>query len=97
MKQNTPQPRTIEGIVTSDRMQKTRVVSVSRMKKHPKYLKYFKATSKFKVHDEANESHTGDRVMIRESRPLSKDKRWRLVSILERAKQTESEPTQTSQ
>lgn len=66
-------------MVISDRMQKTRVVAVSRMKKHRKYLKYFKATSKFKAHDEQNEYKTGDKVVIEETRPLSKDKRWIIV------------------
>jgi small subunit ribosomal protein S17 len=68
--------RKITGIVVSDKMQKTRVVAVSRMKKHPKYLKYYNVTTKFKAHDEKNEYKTGDKVVIEEARPLSKDKRW---------------------
>lgn len=71
--------RTLKGIVTSDRMNKTRVISVSRMKKHPKYLKYYKVTSKFKAHDEENTYHAGDQVIIQETRPLSRDKRWEIV------------------
>ena len=63
----------------SDKMAKTVVVSIVRLKKHPKYKKYFKVTRKFKAHDENNEYHTGDRVLIEETRPLSKDKRWRIV------------------
>ncbi len=63
-------------------MQKTISVSVSRVVKHPKYGKYMKKTSVFKAHDEKNESKMGDRVLIRESRPLSKTKRWELIKIL---------------
>jgi small subunit ribosomal protein S17 len=72
--------RTLTGVVTSDKMTKTRVVSVTRLKKHPKYLKYFKVTMKYKAHDENNEYKTGDTVVIAESRPLSKEKRWRIIS-----------------
>lgn len=72
--------RKLEGIITSDKMTKTRVVSVARMRKHPKYLKYYKVTTKFKAHDESNEYKTGDKVVIEESRPLSRDKRWVIVS-----------------
>ena len=71
--------RTLIGTVVSDKMTKTRVVSLTRLKKHPKYLKYYKVTMKFKAHDEANEYHTGDKVVIRESRPLSRDKRWTII------------------
>jgi small subunit ribosomal protein S17 len=63
-------------------MQKTRVVAVTRLKKHPKYLKYYKETNKFKAHDEENEYKVGDKVVIEETRPLSKEKRWRIVSKL---------------
>ncbi len=79
----TSKKRTLKGVVTSDRMQKTRVVSVSRMKKHPKYLKYYKITSTFKAHDEANAYHTGDQVVIEECRPLSRDKRWTIIGKVE--------------
>jgi len=71
--------RKLTGIVVSDRMQKTRVVAVTRLKKHPKYLKYYKETSKFKAHDEENEYRIGDKVVIEETRPLSKEKRWRII------------------
>ncbi|HVO28444.1 MAG TPA: 30S ribosomal protein S17 [Candidatus Paceibacterota bacterium] len=71
--------RKIAGVVTSDKMDKTRVVSVSRLKKHPKYLKYYKVTAKFKAHDERNEYHAGDQVIIEEMRPMSREKRWRIV------------------
>ena len=72
--------RRIVGLVTSDKMVKTRVVTVSRMKKHPKYLRYFKVSRNFKAHDENNEYKTGDKVIIEETRPLSKEKRWKIVS-----------------
>lgn len=71
--------RQLEGIVVSAKMQKTRVVAVSRLTKHPKYLKYFKSTSRFKVHDEMNEYKEGDRVLILETRPMSKEKRWKII------------------
>lgn len=75
-----------EGIVVSDKMEKTVVVAVSDKVKHPLYNKTVKHTSKFKVHDENNECGVGDRIEIAETRPLSKDKRWRLVKIIEKAK-----------
>lgn len=74
------------GKVVSDKMEKTVVVAVERLVQHPIYGKSVKQTDRFKAHDENNESHTGDTVKIMETRPLSKDKRWRVVEILERAK-----------
>ncbi len=74
------------GVVVSDKMDKTIVVSVERMVQHPLYGKRIRLTTKFKAHDENNECHEGDTVTIMETRPLSKDKRWRLVEIVERAK-----------
>ncbi len=71
--------RTREGVVVSDRMNKTRVVAISQGKKHPKYHKYYTVTTRVKAHDEKNEYTTGERVVIEETRPLSKDKRWRIV------------------
>lgn len=71
--------RKLEGVVVSDKMQKTRVIEISSMKKHPKYLKYYKVSKRFKAHDENNEYKTGDIVIIEESRPMSKDKRWVIV------------------
>ena len=68
--------RKLVGVVVSDKMKKTRVVAVTRFKRHPKYLKYYKTTKKFKAHDEKEEYKTGERVVIRESRPLSREKRW---------------------
>ncbi|MBS3903675.1 MAG: 30S ribosomal protein S17 [Anaplasmataceae bacterium] len=73
------QPRVLIGEVVSDKMMKTRVVAVHRTKRHPKYGKFFRVTKKFKAHDEENTYHTGDKVKIRESKPLSKDKRWTII------------------
>ena len=72
--------RKIIGVVKSDKMAKTRVVVVERLKKHPKYLKYYKTSTSFKAHDENNEYKVGDKVVIEETRPLSKEKRWRIIS-----------------
>lgn len=74
------------GIVTSDKMDKSIVVSVERKVKHPKYGKFVKNTTKFVAHDEKNDSNEGDTVRIMETRPLSKSKNWRLVEVVERAK-----------
>lgn len=74
------------GIVTSSKMEKSIVVSVERKVKHPKYGKFVKKTTTFMAHDEKNECQPGDTVKIMETRPLSKNKCWRLVEILERAK-----------
>lgn len=73
------------GKVTSDKMEKTVVVAVESFVKHPLYSKRVKHTVKFKAHDEQNECKIGDTVKIMETRPLSKDKRWRLVEIVEKA------------
>ncbi len=73
--------RKLIGEVVSDRMTKTRVVAVSRQKKHRKYLKYFTVTTRFQAHDEKNEYHTGDRVVIEETKPQSRHKRWRIVGL----------------
>ena len=74
------------GLVTSNKMTKTIVVSVERQIKHAKYGKFIKRTSKFMAHDEKNEGNIGDTVRIIETRPLSKNKCWRLVEIVEKAK-----------
>jgi len=76
------QRRTAVGVVTSDKMNKTRRVELPRLVKHPRYGKYIKRRTICHVHDENNESHTGDTVEIVESRPLSKTKHWRLVRIV---------------
>ena len=78
--------KTRSGRVVSDKMNKTIVVAVDSKIRHPLYGKIIKRTYKLKAHDEHNECQEGDRVMVMETRPLSKDKRWRLVSILEKAK-----------
>ena len=75
-----------EGIVVSDKMDKTVVVAEATMKLHKLYKKRLKATKKYKAHVENNDCNVGDKVKIMETRPLSKDKRWRVVTILERAK-----------
>ena len=74
------------GKVVSDKMEKTIVVAIETKVRHPLYGKTVNRTTKFKVHDENNEDKIGDRVSIMETRPLSKDKRWRLVEIVEKAK-----------
>ncbi len=78
--------KTRVGRVVSDKMDKTVVVAVEDSIKHPLYHKVIKRTYKLKAHDEKNECAIGDRVKVMETRPLSKDKRWRLVSIIEKAK-----------
>ena len=78
--------KTRVGTVVSDKMDKTIVVAVRDSVQHPLYKKILKRTVKFKAHDENNECGVGDRVMIMETRPLSKDKRWRMVKIVEKAK-----------
>ena len=81
--ETTKQPRTLQGTVVSDKMNKTRVVAIERLKKHPKYIKYYKVTARFKAHDEENAYKTGDVVVIQECRPMSRDKRWKIVSKIE--------------
>jgi len=71
-----------EGVVVSDTMQKTRVVRIERVYRHPKYERVVRMSKKLKAHDEANESRVGDRVLIEETRPLSREKRWRIRKIL---------------
>jgi small subunit ribosomal protein S17 len=77
--------KTQTGIVISDKMDKTVVVQVDRLVKHPVYRKYVRRRAKFKAHDENNTCQKGDRVVIRETRPLSKTKRWQVSQILEKA------------
>lgn len=78
--------RTIKGVVVSDKMDKTIVVKSERLVKHSVFHKYVRRHDKYKAHDEQNQCKTGDTVLIIESRPMSKDKRWRMLEILERAK-----------
>ncbi len=74
--------RTLRGTVVSDKMQNTRVVVVTRTKRHPKYGRYYTVTARYKAHDEANAYHTGDKVTMEESRPLSRGKRWRIIGTI---------------
>ncbi|MDP4007164.1 MAG: 30S ribosomal protein S17 [bacterium] len=69
----------LTGIVVSDKMEKTRVVRVETLKAHPKYQRRYRSHEKYKAHDEENQFHEGDKVVIEESRPLSKDKRWIII------------------
>jgi small subunit ribosomal protein S17 len=78
--------KTRVGKVVSDRMDKTVVVSIERLVKHPTYGRYVRRRTKFKVHDEKNECRIGDVIRFMETRPLSKEKRWRFVEFIERAK-----------
>jgi len=73
-----------EGVVVSDAMQKTRVVKIERVFRHPRYQRVIRMSKKLKAHDENNESRIGDRVLIEETRPMSKEKRWRIRKVLGR-------------
>ncbi len=84
--QTMPIRRKIIGVIVSDKMNKTKVVEVSGLKKHPKYLRYYKVAKRFKAHDENNEYKTGDTVTIEETRPISKEKRWKIVKKIENGK-----------
>jgi len=78
--------KTRTGVVVSDKMDKTVVVLIVRKWKHPRYGKMVKSSKKYKAHDEQNQAKKGDEVLITETRPLSKDKRWRLVEVVKAAK-----------
>ncbi len=78
--------KTREGLVVSDKMDKTAVVAVIERVRHAKYGKFMMRTKRLYAHDETNDAHTGDKVRVMETRPLSKNKRWRVVEVLERAK-----------
>lgn len=75
-----------EGVVVSSKMDKTIVISIVERVRHPKYAKFVQRTKKLYAHDEANDAQVGDRVRVMETRPMSKQKRWRLIEVLERAK-----------
>lgn len=79
-------PRVREGVVLKDKMDKTRIVAVSRLYREPRFQKVIRKRVKYAVHDEKNESHVGDRIRIIETRPFSKTKRWRMIEFVERAK-----------
>jgi small subunit ribosomal protein S17 len=78
--------QTLQGVVKSDKMDKTIVVEITRRTLHPLYKKYVTRSKSIKAHDEKNEAHQGDTVRVIECRPLSRDKRWRLVEVVEKAK-----------
>ena len=78
--------RVITGVVVSNKMEKTIVIRAERLVKHPLFHKYVRRHVKYKAHDERNECNIGDKVLIVESRPLSKDKRWRMCEVLEKAR-----------
>jgi len=80
-------PKTRVGVVTSNKMQKTVVVKVERRVKHERYGKYVTRQMKYKAHDETSQAKVGDRVRIAETRPMSKDKRWRIIATLQKANQ----------
>ena len=84
--ERTSSRKTRVGLVVSDKMDKTIVVAIADRVAHPLYNKNVKRTYKLKAHDELNDAHVGDKVKVMETRPLSKDKRWRLVEVIERAK-----------
>jgi small subunit ribosomal protein S17 len=77
--------KTLVGLVSSDQMDKTVIVMVNRLVLHPVYKKYIRKRKKVKAHDEKNQCHVGDKVLLIESRPLSREKRWRVKEVLERA------------
>lgn len=79
-KETQAKKRVLEGVVVSDKMNKTRVVAVTRLKKHPRYQKYYKVTARYKAHDEENAYSTGMAVKMQEARPMSKEKRWVIIS-----------------
>lgn len=78
-------PRIIKGTVVSDKMQKTAVVEILRLKKHPKYKKYYKVSKRFKAHNPEDQYHVGDKVYIQETRPMSKDKRWIIKGLVQKS------------
>ena len=86
MAENQGNRKSMTGTVTSDKMEKTITVSVETVKRHPLYRKTIKTSKKYKAHDENNEAKAGDVVKIMETRPLSKDKRWKLTEIVQKAK-----------
>ena len=82
--EKTAKSKKLTGVVVSDRMQKTAVVEITRLKKHSRYLKYLTLTQRIKAHNEGNEYKIGDVVVLRESQPLSKEKRWIIVGRVEK-------------
>jgi small subunit ribosomal protein S17 len=86
MAETRTQRKQREGVVVSDKMNKTVVVAVQRLTRHPLYGRVIRVTKKFKAHDESNECKVGDKVRIVETRPLSKEKQWRVAEVVEKAK-----------
>jgi small subunit ribosomal protein S17 len=86
------QRRTLVGVVTRDKMQKTRRVEIQRLVKHPRYSKYIKRRTVCYMHDENNETRIGDTVELMETRPLSKNKNWRLLRVVKKAPAGQAEP-----
>jgi small subunit ribosomal protein S17 len=84
--ENRKNRKTREGLVVSDKMDKTAVVAIIERVRHAKYGKFMMRTKRLYAHDETNDAHTGDKVRVMETRPLSKNKRWRVVEVMERAK-----------
>ena len=82
---NKTKKRKLQGVVVSDKMMKTVVVAISQIKSNAKYLKQYHLTRKFKAHDEKREYHVGDVVVIAETRPMSREKRWEVVSLVKKA------------
>lgn len=82
--------RILKGVVVSDKMDKTVVIEILRLKKHPKYKKFYKVSKRFKAHDEENKYHIGDNVLIKETKPISKDKKWIVVDKIAGGKEKQS-------
>ena len=80
-----PKGRILKGIVVSDKMTKTVVVEISRLKKHPKYRKYFEVSKRYKAHDPESQFHVGDKVLIKETKPISKEKRWMVIGKVDKS------------
>ena len=91
IKKNNPIKIKLEGMVVSDKMQKTVVVKVERFKRHPFYHKVMRISKRFKAHDENNECKVGDIVIIEQTKPLSKEKKWKVIQIVKKAQKEESE------
>lgn len=84
--QNSKKARRLTGVVVSDKMQKTAVVEISHVRRHARYQKYYRVSRRLKAHNEGNAFHAGDTVVIEETRPLSRDKRWRIIGKTQTAK-----------
>ena len=85
--------RKLKGTIVSNKMRKTAVVRVNRLKKHPKYNKYYRVSTRFKVHVEDGDYRVGDQVVMQETRPISKEKRWKMVELVKRPETEEVEKT----